>query len=115
VSEPPGGLGGWHETDFAAPAEDVTGGEAIVRLRGDIDLDIAARLSKYLADLTRGRNVVVDLRGVRFIDSSGMGALVRAHIAAKRNGREIILRNPPANVAKTLAVAGLDKVFRIEG
>ena len=114
MSEAPIG-GGGHETDFAAAVEDGPAGEAVVRLRGDIDLGIATRLSKYLGDLARGRNVVVDLRGVRFIDSSGMGVLVRARNTAMANGRDITLRNPGPNVANTLVVAGLDKVFRIEG
>jgi anti-anti-sigma factor len=115
VPEAPIGRAGGHETDFAAAVEDGPGGEAIVRLRGDIDVGIAARLSKYLGDLTLARDVVVDLRGVRFIDSSGMGVLVRARNTAMANGRGITLRNPGANVAKTLALGGLDKLFGIGG
>jgi anti-sigma B factor antagonist len=115
VTEAPSGPGGWHETDFAAAVEDGTSGEAIVRLRGDIDVNIASRLSKYLGDLARGRSVVIDLRGVRFIDSSGMGVLMQARNTAMANDRDLTLRNPSANVAKTLALAGFDKVFRIDG
>jgi anti-anti-sigma factor len=97
------------------PSRTARAGEAIVRLRGDIDLGIAARLSNYLGDLARGRSVVIDLRGVRFIDSSGMAVLMQARNTAIANGRDITLRNPGPSVANTLAVAGLDKVLRIEG
>ena len=65
-------------------------------------------------DLTEGDDVIVDLGGLTFIDSTGMGALVWARNRTQRHGRDIRLRNPQRAVAKTLSVTGLDQVFVIE-
>lgn len=101
---------------FALAADHDDGGLPIVRLRGDLDIAGANALGECLAALVAtGRDVTVDLGELRFVDSTGMGALVRARNVANRHGADVRLRAPTANVRKTLSLAGLDKVFQIEG
>ena len=64
--------------------------------------------------LEEGRvNLIVDLSGVGFLDSSGLGALVRAlTLAQKESGSAKLLHAGP-QVRKLLQMTKLDSVFEI--
>jgi len=53
----------------------------------------------------------IDLGDVTFIDSSGLGALVRIRAAAHDRGKQVVLTNVPAAVGRLLDVTGLADVF----
>ncbi|HVM63449.1 MAG TPA: STAS domain-containing protein [Acidimicrobiales bacterium] len=90
-------------------------GPAVVHLSGDVDLSQAQALTDRLADLVAsGRDVIVDLSGVSFIDSTGMGALVFASRRAEAHGQSVTLRRLGVQVMRTLTLAGLDQVVRVE-
>jgi anti-sigma B factor antagonist len=81
---------------------------ALVALRGEIDVAEAPGVERRLADaLAAGGHVVVDLREVTFIDSSGLAVLLRAVQAAARDGRELRLLRPRPPVMRTFELAGL--------
>jgi anti-sigma B factor antagonist len=79
---------------------------AVVSAVGEIDLAAAQRLRGVLASLT-GSNVVVDLRAVSFLDSSGIGALVWGRERALGAGFNLTLRKPQGLVRRTLEIVGL--------
>lgn len=96
-------------------AVDDSGAVAVLSLVGELDLASTVELSACMDDLlVTGKDIVVDMAGLRFIDSTGMAVLVRGHKAAEQGGRCVTLRAPMANVAKTLSLAGLDRLFTIE-
>ena len=68
----------------------IVGDVAIVELSGRAEVDDSERLQQTidrLLDLGQ-RNLAIDLQRVRYIDSAGLGAIVRAHTTvAKRGGR----------------------------
>jgi anti-anti-sigma factor len=53
--------------------------------------------------------VVVDLRELEFIDSTGIGLLVKAHRQAHDSGREFGLVNGTAQVERLLKLTGLSE------
>src|SRR3954451_16236113 len=55
----------------------------------------------------------IDLSEVTFIDSSGLGALVRIRTLGHQRGKRIVLTNVPPSVDRPLAVTGLSEVFEI--
>ena len=57
------------------------------------------------------RNVVLDLAGVRYIDSTRLGELIAAHITVTRQGGKLKLAGTPDRVCELLRMAGLDTVF----
>ncbi|CAN5640397.1 anti-sigma factor antagonist [soil metagenome] len=59
-------------------------------------------------------DVIVDLRRVTYIDSSGLGVLVGAHRRLKGEGRSLVLRVADPEMIKLLAITGLDQFFAIE-
>jgi anti-anti-sigma factor len=96
--------------DFAISAED-RDGRAHLSLRGELDLATAPELEEIVNErVDAGQEVVVDLRGLEFMDSSGIRVLVAAHARAGRTGtRVIVVRPQPASaVAKIVEVSGLD-------
>jgi anti-anti-sigma factor len=85
-------------------------GSVIVVVRGELDLATAPELDKVVTDgLDAGRDVVVDLRELEFMDSSGLRVLVSAHKRPPGGPRFQVVR-PPAGgpVAKILAIAGVE-------
>jgi anti-sigma B factor antagonist len=96
--------------EFAIAAED-RDGRAYLTLRGELDLATAPELEQLVNErLDSGQEVVVDLRALEFMDSSGIRVLVAAHARAGRGGiRVIVVRPAPSSaVAKIVEVSGLD-------
>ena len=82
------------------------------RMLGEIDFTSTGPVQATLNGmiLPGGGTVVVDLSGVDFIDSSGLGALVQANrIAAERGNRFVVVASPP--VRRLLTVTALDTVL----
>jgi len=64
--------------------------------------------------LEEGRvNLLVDLSNVGFLDSSGLGALVRALTQSQKEGGQTKLLNAGPQVRKLLQMTKLDSVFEI--
>jgi anti-sigma B factor antagonist len=61
-----------------------------------------------------GRDLVVDLCGVRFMDASGIGALVGAQRLADHAGLGFTLRRPSPGVARLLKVTGVLRAVPVE-
>jgi anti-sigma B factor antagonist len=58
-------------------------------------------------------NLLVDLAGVGFLDSSGLGALVRALTNTQKEGGTTKLLRAGQQVKKLLAMTNLDSVFEL--
>lgn len=91
------------------------GAWTVVGVRGEVDLYTAPRLKERLADLSaHGKSqVAVDLQGVEFMDSTGLGVLIGALKRSREAGGTLSLIAPREPVVKVLAITGLDKVFPI--
>ena len=89
-------------------------GWQVLTIRGEVDVTttprVRARLVAMLSDGTP--QVIVDLEGVRFLDSSGLGALVAALKLARSQGGELrLVCEHQRSVKKVLSVTGLDRVL----
>ena len=80
---------------------------------GDLDLEGAPALTAELRALLGPRPIVLDLTGVEFMDSSGLGVLVGAHKDATSRGGALILAAPSPRVRKIFKVTKLHKVFAV--
>lgn len=82
---------------------------------GEVDLAVVPDLLEQGQQHLRSRPSVleIDLGGVSFIDSSGLGALVHLRNDATSAGVTLILSRPTAAVRRLLQVSGLDQVFEI--
>jgi anti-anti-sigma factor len=64
-------------------------------------------LSEELEKLSAVEFVIVDLTDLEFIDSRGIGVLVKAHQTTSRQGRRFALVNGTGQVAQMLELTGL--------
>jgi anti-sigma B factor antagonist len=84
----------------------------VVDLGGEIDLDRAPEVRNLLLDCVgRGRDVLVDLSQVTYIDSSGIASLVEALQRAGKAGTALGLVAVSPAVLRVFELARLDKVF----
>ena len=89
------------------------GRSALVRVRGDFDLQVAEQIADSVieAESTEPDLLVFDLSEVSFMDSTGMGVVVAAHLRAIDASRQLVIVMPPTNVRRAFEIAGLDKVI----
>jgi anti-sigma B factor antagonist len=78
----------------------------VVRLDGELDLASAPLLeSKLDGDLVRdAATVVIDLRGLEFIDSTGLRVIFSAHEEARERGQELAVTRGPEQVERLLSI-----------
>jgi len=91
-----------------------TGAQTIVELSGRVTAnDQPGRLRDAISNAARGgaHDVLLDLSGVRYIDSTRLGELIAAHITVSRQGGRLKLIGTPHTIVELLAIAGLDGVF----
>jgi anti-sigma B factor antagonist len=55
--------------------------------------------------------VLLDLAGVRYIDSTRLGELIAAHVTVSRQGGRLKLVATPERIRELLVMAGLDGIF----
>src|SRR4051812_11539308 len=79
-----------------------------VAARGELDLETAPELDAALCDAEeRGRKIVLDLRALTFMDSSGVNLLMRHVARAQIDGFVLSVIPPVASVARVLHIAGI--------
>lgn len=85
-----------------------------VRVSGAVDLGTAAELERALApELWPGRQVLLDLSGVWFVDSSGVRAIARAAETARSRGGGLALVSPlPDQARRVIEITGLQRLLR---
>jgi anti-anti-sigma factor len=84
-------------------------GRAVVKLFGEIDLETAAPLGEEMSLLETQAPVrcLVDLSGVEFIDSTGLGAILRAQTTAEANGHTLTFRRGGHQVQRLFELTGI--------
>jgi anti-sigma B factor antagonist len=91
-------------------------GQRIVRLTGDVDAYSSSQLRDRLAQLIDdgAESVVLDLSGLQFLDSTGLGVLVGAQKRLTQANGELVLRSPRPGARKVFELTGLDQIFIVE-
>ena len=104
-----------------------------VRRSGDVTiLDLSGRISigeamafgpgsgQMLGNVIRDlaakgqRKILLNLKDVKYVDSSGMGDMVRSLTSLRRQGGDLKLLSPATTVAEVLQITHLDRVFDIQ-
>jgi len=100
---------------------EATSNETIVHCEGRITAENSEVFQKQIRDLipescaqtaTITRRIIVDLSNVTHVDSTGLGALLRAWTAAQNKGCDLEIANLNPRVEKLVEITKLDTVFK---
>jgi len=93
------------------------GDKITVKITGRLTFKEHSTCRDWMKELSsqNGRSEVIDLSSLEFIDSAGLGLLLRIKEAAEKDGRAIALRVPnEGQVHKMLSVAEFEKMIPFE-
>ena len=104
--------GGMHESPVTGTEE--RDGAVVVRLAGELDLYNAHVVRKELIGAAEHgpERLIVELSGVTFIDSTGLGVLIEARTRLA-NPRAFLLVGPGLETRRALEISGLDRHFAV--
>jgi anti-sigma B factor antagonist len=89
-------------------------GATIVDVAGDIDMSTSPGFRKTLLDsLKQTSRLIVNLREVRYVDSSGIASLVEVLKAARDTQKRLVLFGLNKAVQEVLQLTRLSKIFEI--
>lgn len=91
-------------------------GEAVVvSISGELDALAASQLDSYLTQLVAERPalLVADLTSVDFLDSTGLGVLIKSLTSQRENNGDLAVVAPPGRVRKVLDITGMDQVMNV--
>jgi anti-anti-sigma factor len=82
----------------------------VVVLEGELDIATTPGAEEELrrVEMNGARVIVLDLRGLTFMDSTGLRLLVAADARARDAGRRLVVVRGPAPVHRVLEITGLD-------
>jgi anti-sigma B factor antagonist len=87
----------------------------VIAVRGEVDVLTSAFLRQELIGLASPPLAaqLVDLRGVTFMDATGLGVLVGAQKRAAASGAELLLVMDQPFLDRLFRITGLDRAFRV--
>jgi anti-sigma B factor antagonist len=89
-------------------------GSTIVDVSGDIDMGTSPGLRKTLLESLKATpRLVVNLREVRYVDSSGIASLVEVLKEARNTEKQLVLFGLNKTVQEVLQLTRLTKIFEI--
>lgn len=95
------------ERPFFRVTPDPTAG--VIVLEGELDMAGTAEVSAAIEDVadTSAGPVLLDCRGVTYLDSSGIQVISRARARLAHDGRTLLLRGLTGSPARVLELCGL--------
>ena len=96
-------------------SSETVGGRRVLDVAGEVDVYSAPALRERVTSLLQpdSTQLVVDLTGISFIDSTGLGVLVAGQNRAGELGGGLSLVCQQERVLKLFRITGLDQVFAI--
>jgi anti-sigma B factor antagonist len=95
---------------------EIINNKLVLRLSGDlIGEDNGASVIEVVADAIQKKvmTCIVDISGLRYINSSGIGVLITILTKFRNKGGEVYLMKPSESVQKLLVITKLNAIFQI--
>jgi anti-sigma B factor antagonist len=90
-------------------------GHPVLHVTGEIDIYTAPLFKQAVVNLVSegNKDVIIDLSGVTFMDSSGFGTLLGATRRLRPTGGGLHLAGPNSTIQRMLRLTRLDSIMRI--
>ncbi|MGE5541800.1 MAG: anti-sigma F factor antagonist [Bacillota bacterium] len=93
---------------------EIVGSVLVVRVDGELDLSTAPQFRagvEHALDRTMARDLVVNMRSVHFVDSSGLGAILGRYRRVSQAGGRMALCGVMGRVKPVLELSGLKRIM----
>lgn len=94
-------------------AVEQNGDYTICRPSGELDAFTVGQFRESLTELGAGQRLLIDLSGVPFLDSAGLGALIGGVRRAREAGGDVAVYGARPAVARLLHTTGFDRVASV--
>ena len=90
-------------------------GAAVIALSGEVDVYTSPRVKQEIVDLLNGGTIklLVDLSGVEYLDSTGLGVLIGGLKRAREREGDLKLLCDNPRILRIFEITGLTKIFEI--
>lgn len=90
------------------------GGVRVYRVKGEINIDTVSRMKTVFKEIIEEnlRNVVLNFKGVEYIDSLGMASLIEFLKDLNRTKSVVFLSNLSPKLASIFSITGMEKLFK---
>lgn len=85
----------------------------MVKLSGDLDVEMLPRAAQLLRALDEADVAVIDMRSVTYLDSAALGMLMGARQRVLQRGGVVRIVSGDARLRRLLSVTGIDKSVRV--
>jgi anti-anti-sigma factor len=89
-------------------------GFSVCRPVGELDASTVCQFRQVLAELVTSPRLLIDMSGVCFIDSAGLGALIGSIRRAREFGGDVALTCRRPALTRLLRTTGLDRIVTVE-
>lgn len=104
------------ETTDLSVSVSVSPQETIVTAAGEIDMSTVGNLTSAVDEQLAAHpaRIVIDVAGITFCDSLGLGSLVVLNRRAQKTGTRLVLRSPSEFLVRMLQVTGVHQTLAVE-
>jgi len=92
---------------------DETDDHIVCRPAGDLDAYTVAAFREKLTELATYSRVIIDLSGVPFMDSAGLGALIGGIRKARENDARVVVACDRPALTRLLHTTGFDRIVPV--
>jgi anti-sigma B factor antagonist len=96
--------------------EAITAGDcAVLRMAGEMDVYTSPKLRQQVAELAENGtiHVIADLRGIEFLDSTGLGALVGSLKRLRVRQGSLMVVTSGGRILRLFQITGLTRAFAL--
>jgi anti-sigma B factor antagonist len=83
----------------------------VLSCKGPITIQTLFTFQNAVRELNDVGSVIIDLTGVPYMDSAGLGALVGAHISSRHASRTLVLVGAGERITALIRMSNLEKFF----
>jgi anti-sigma B factor antagonist len=92
---------------------DLAKGCTICRPVGELDAFTVSQFRQALAELAASPRLLIDLAGVPFVDSAGLGALIGGIRRVRELGGDVAVSCPRPTLTRLLHTTGFDRIVTV--
>jgi len=92
---------------------ETTDGFVICRPVGELDAFTVSQFRQSLADLASSERLVIDMSGIPFVDSAGLGALIGGIRRTRELGGDVAVACDRPTLVRLLRTTGFDRIVSV--